>query len=56
MKRNRLKKSERAANRHLMMGAFIEFLDVHWPLWRQYETEQRYADLKAAFAAGWKAA
>jgi hypothetical protein len=52
----RSKKAFRYADHHKMMEAFAEFLDDHWPLWRQHHGDVRYHDLLAAFKAGWQAA
>jgi hypothetical protein len=55
MSSRRLTKEARRGQHHLMMAAFVAFLDEHWPLWRQHEGERKYTDMLAAFKAGWQA-
>lgn len=55
MRKSTQRKQVRFNEHHAMMAEFILFLDKHWQLWRQHEGNGKYNDLRAAFAAGWKA-
>lgn len=51
-------KAARQQNHREMMMKFIEFLNQYYPAWQQHMDidDPRYADLLAAFKAGWQAA